>query len=215
MKIFVVGSTKNHFLPLDKIRQKFFINQKHEGDNIDSLNPWYCELTGLYYLWKNCDDDIVGLEHYRRYFSNDKGQLLSENEIHSSLKGFDILCIKEDYSYRGPIKNWLLVNKKWFDMSKFLVFIKVYVGEAYYNACLKFLHGNWHALGNMFICRKELMNEYCKFTFDLLSTYMQVEKEAGRQLPSRIMGYFTEFLFGAWLTYHHKKINFKKLRMVI
>ena len=72
MKIYVVGSTKNSFLPLNSIREKFFIDEKHNGDNIDSLNPWYCELTAMYYLWKNCNDDIVGLEHYRRYFVNEK-----------------------------------------------------------------------------------------------------------------------------------------------
>ena len=78
MKIYVVGSNKNIFLPLDDIREKFIINETHKGDNIDDLNPWYCELTGLYYLWKNCDDDIVGLEHYRRYFVNNQNKLLSK-----------------------------------------------------------------------------------------------------------------------------------------
>ena len=92
MKIYVVGSSKNNFLPLDNIREKFLIDQKHEGDNIDFLNPWYCELTGLYYLWKHCDDDIVGLEHYRRYFVNGKGNLLSENEIRNILKNYDVIA---------------------------------------------------------------------------------------------------------------------------
>lgn len=91
MKIYVVGNSKNKFLPLDNIREKFLIDQKHEGDNIDFLNPWYCELTGLYYLWKHCDDDIVGLEHYRRYFVNNKNKLLSENEIKNILKDYDVI----------------------------------------------------------------------------------------------------------------------------
>lgn len=78
MKIYVVGSSKNKFLPLDNIREKFLIDQPHEGDNIDFLNPWYCELTGLYWLWRNSTEDIVGLEHYRRYFVNDKRTIAVE-----------------------------------------------------------------------------------------------------------------------------------------
>ena len=92
MKIYVVGSSKNKFLPLDDIREKFLIDQPHDGDNIDFLNPWYCELTGLYYLWKHVDDDIVGLEHYRRYFVNSKNKLLSENDINNILNEYDIIA---------------------------------------------------------------------------------------------------------------------------
>lgn len=39
------------------------------GDHISEKNPYYCELTGAYWAWKNLDADLVGLVHYRRYFS--------------------------------------------------------------------------------------------------------------------------------------------------
>lgn len=214
MKIYVVGSNKNKFLKLDNIREKFIINNKHEGDNIDNLNSWYCELTGLYWIWKNSNEDIVGLEHYRRYFVNEKNNILSEAEIKNRLKDNDIICIKVNYSKRRPPKTWLIENGKWYDMQKFLCFIKAYIGKEYYEHCVKHLNGDWHVLGNMFICKKELIDEYCEFIFDLTLSYINAEKYFGRSLPKRIIGYFTEFLFGAWLTFNNKKIKFNNVRLV-
>ena len=33
------------------------------GDHISSKNPNYCELTGLYWAWKNLDCEYIGLCH--------------------------------------------------------------------------------------------------------------------------------------------------------
>ena len=65
---------------------------------------------------------------------------------------------------------------------------------------------------NMFICKKELLNEYCEFIFDVTAAYMDAEKHYNRKLPRRILGYFTEFLFEAWLRINNKKYKFNRMK---
>ena len=49
--------------------QPFLLEGFIETDNISVKNPCFCELTCLYWAWKNLECDYIGLAHYRRHFS--------------------------------------------------------------------------------------------------------------------------------------------------
>jgi len=39
------------------------------GDNISAKNPYFSELTGIYWVWKNTRQEVTGTCHYRRFFT--------------------------------------------------------------------------------------------------------------------------------------------------
>lgn len=214
MKIYVVGSSKNKFMPLDDIREKFFIDKQHKGDNIDYLNPWYCELTGLYYLWKHVDDDIVGLEHYRRYFVNDRRKLglLSKEQITKILITHDIIV--DNMHYRNKtfsIWDTRISPKREFDFRTALIVVKEFYPDIY-PFVKNYLKERNVVEGNMFICRKELIDEYCSFIFDVLDIYRKGIEHFNVELKPRICGYIAEYFFGGWLVYKNlRKYENKRL----
>ena len=211
MKIYVVGSSKNKFLPLDNIREKFLIDVKHEGDNIDFLNPWYCELTGLYYLWKHCDDDIVGLEHYRTYFWKNEHPI-NEQEIIEELKKGDI--IMSGYKYPFNRADYLEQELNKCVKGSLSTFIDVLSSNDknladYFK---KFVKGQRLYACNCFIGPKKILNEWAEFIFNLLIEFEKISKIGPGTNTLRREGYFTEFLFGAWIEYKGYKPVIEEIR---
>lgn len=204
MKIYVIGNNNNKFLPLNNIREKFYVNEKHEGENIDFLNPWYCELTGLYYMCKHSKEDIIGLEHYRRYFVNEKNQILSEEEIDNLLKTNDVICRKWNFvrMSRGRTTNawdYLAANTK----AYILIFLNNCTEEEKTFIMNKLKTLPYFGQCNMFICKKSIIDDYCNWFFSHCDCYTS---EDLKNYP-RCVGFVSEFIFSAYLMYKNYKIK--------
>lgn len=74
----IVAAHKPYEMPDDEVYLPVYVGamgktdvgyqRDDEGENISILNPYFCELTGLYWAWKNLSEDYIGLVHYRRLF---------------------------------------------------------------------------------------------------------------------------------------------------
>lgn len=84
------------------------------GDHISSKNPNYCELTGLYWAWKNLDCEYIGLCHYRRYFGKSihtrntdkkKEAIFHREDYENLLQKYDVLLPKKRNYYIETVRS--------------------------------------------------------------------------------------------------------------
>ena len=76
----IVATHKKYRIPEDNIYLPLHVGREgkedlgyrgdNEGNNISLKNDSYCEITALYWVWKNLNCDYIGLCHYRRYFTD-------------------------------------------------------------------------------------------------------------------------------------------------
>lgn len=157
------------------------------GDNISSKNRQYCELTALYWIWKNSKQDIVGLSHYRRHF------ILPESWV-SWMEYYNIDVILPVPLYVAPSieKNYWERHdhSNWKHMMEFLKKNK----PSDYEGATKFFKSNLYSPCNMLIAKKTVINELCEWMFPILESaeYRGGKKEDIYQ--NRYLGFLSERL---------------------
>ncbi|MDY4279998.1 MAG: DUF4422 domain-containing protein [[Pasteurella] mairii] len=186
------------------------------GDNISYKNPYYCELTGLYWAWKNLDCDYLGLVHYRRYFSNLKSNkkekdidllILSEENIRLLLNFNDVIVPKKRNYYIETLyshyKNTF--NKEHLDLSReiLLEIFPEYIPD--FDKVMKKRSGY---MFNMFIMNKILSDQYCEWLFSILDRlYERIDLTGYTDFEARLFGRVSEILFNVWLEHHCLKVK--------
>ena len=179
-----------------------------EGDNISSLNPYYSELTVLYWAWKNLSCDYLGLVHYRRYFTlkrSDKNtevmlqNILSSNEAEALLKRYRVLVPKKRHYYIETIYSHYSHT---FSEEQLIVTGRVIrdLYPEYAEDYEKFMNERSGYMFNMFVMPKMLVDRYCEWLFSILQEVdRHYDKSGLTPFEARYLGRLSERLFNVWL----------------
>lgn len=189
------------------------------GDNISSLNPYYCELTGLYWAWKNLDCDYLGLVHYRRYFTKRSQRysdytsmdevVLSRGDLDNLLSQNDVLVPKKRRYYIETLYSHYAhtLDGSHLDVARDVI---KQLSPEYLTPFNKVMKQRSGYMFNMFIMKKDLANQYFSWLFPILDKmYEQIDVSQLTPFEARLFGRVSELLFNVWLK--HKDIKPKEI----
>ncbi len=201
------------------------------GDNISEKNPWYCELTAQYWIWKNCkDEDYVGLCHYRRYFDFKPsvfGRLRRYKFVNeANLRNH----IEVDDSFLSSV-DVVTVTKQSFNVPSFLILCKNHIkddvieleniiGDLYpeYLEDYKFVinEENHYFPYNMIIAKKKIFDDYSKWLFDILFEFEKRISIPIDPYQPRVFGFYSERLLYVYLRHHpeYKVKDFPVMQLI-
>lgn len=176
------------------------------GDSISTQNCYYGELTGIYWLWKNYrGQENIGICHYRRYFIDDTGHLLQEEDYDRILHKYDVITSKAMYAGE-PYKKYYAEAHNEADLIEegcvieelypedYPVFVTVMEGEKYY-------------FGNLMVTSRKLFDDYCSWLFPIFfELQKRIDVSSYDEYHRRIFGFLSEQLLQVWITARGLKV---------
>jgi len=189
------------------------------GDHISEKNPKFCELTGLYWAWKNLECDYLGLVHYRRHFSLKSVLLQKMNErMNNVLSLKEAQNILKDYPIIVPKKRYYVIETLYSHYehthyAEHLDETRKIINEMYpdyLNEFDKVMKQTGGYMFNMYIMCKDLSDQYCEWLFSILFELENRFKDKEYSFfQGRFYGRVSEMLFNVWLM--HQDIPYKEV----
>lgn len=188
------------------------------GDNISEKNPYFCELTGLYWAWKNLDVDYIGLAHYRRHFcvkkrgSDKKNSVMTTKEFEQLIMKTDVILPKKRNYYIETIyKHYAHTHDaSHLDITREIIEKKC---PEYIPAFDKVMKSTKAHMFNMFIMKKELADKYCEWLFDILfELWDKIDVSEMSAFDARLFGRVSERLLNVWII--KNKISYTEINHI-
>lgn len=192
------------------------------GDNISSKNSYYCELTGIYWAWKNLKADYIGLSHYRRHFTSNNKIPKTENEkFKILLNRKQVEELLEDTDIILPTKRKYYIENL-YDHYKHTMHIEPLdeTRKIIEEQCPEYLrefdklHKRTSAhMFNMFVMKREYLEQYCEWLFKILFELEQrIDPKQYDSFHARYLGRISELLLDVWI--NTNDIKYKEVKVI-
>lgn len=213
ISMYMVTHKQVDYIPMDRLpifvgsgnNDKGYLRD-NTGLNISSKNPFYCELTAFYWIWKNDkSSDYISIEHYRRFFMNNL-KPISKKKINQLLEKYDVIESRS-FKFNMSILEYYSQNHYESDLMVIKKAIESFYPE-YLDSFEKIMNGNKTSMCNMIIMSKENFNKYCEWLFTILEyveKYIDITDRDKYQ--QRVFGFMSERLQNIWLDYNNFKIK--------
>lgn len=208
------------YLPIHvgkKGKKSFGIKGDDTGDNISEKNPYFCELTAIYWAYKNLDADFIGLAHYRRQFSlkpktSDFSSVLSSEQAKELVSKNDvILPRKQRYFIESLYSHYAHTHDE--EHLKVLRGVICDICPEYLPHFIALKKRTSAHMFNMFIMKKEIFVSYCEWLFKLLfEAEKRLDLESMPPFEKRVIGRYAELLLDMWI--EHNGIKYKEIPYV-
>ena len=175
------------------------------GDHISEKNREYCELTALYWIWKNTSSQYAGLCHYRRHFELNEVLLdqlcKSEVDVAVTVPILNFPSVKEVYSQDHVKQDWEIMMEA----------IGI-LQPKYQKAAEEVETGIYYYGYNMFFARKEIVDDYCSWLFPILAYCESYCEKKEDPYQNRYIGFLAERLLTVYLKGHEGKYKVVHVR---
>jgi hypothetical protein len=169
------------------------------GENISEQNCYYSELTGMYWVWKNVESDLVGICHYRRYLLDENGVPFTEETAKAALEKYDVVTTK-NLALNFPYNEGFASHHKPVYLEATAQVIREIYPE-YVATFERLVHEKHTYFGNMLIMKKARYDAYMEWLFTVLfAVQKRVSVEEEDSYHRRIFGFISEFLQYVWIT---------------
>ncbi len=177
-------------------------------DNISSKNPNYCELTALYWIYKNDNSDIISFEHYRRMFvthlSPFSYHFLSDKKIEKYLNKYDIILPTYE-KYAMSVKDYFVKYHEQKDLDNLRNIVKEFY-PSYLKEFDEVMDDTRITHFNMVIAKKSFIDSYSAWLFDILFKLEKITDMTGYDTyQQRLYGFLSERLLNVYVRHNNIK----------